>query len=104
VERVGAEIGYWLGVPFWGRGIMTAALQAVTAHAFREHPELRRIWAVPFAWNPASMRVLEKAGYRAEGRMRESAVKDGKIVDQMLYAILRSDPSPLPDTHTVTPA
>jgi RimJ/RimL family protein N-acetyltransferase len=89
VERISAEIGYWVGAAFWGRGVMTAALRAVTAYAFGEHAELRRIWAVPFAWNPASARVLEKSGYRLEGRMRESALKDGKVVDQMLYAILR---------------
>jgi RimJ/RimL family protein N-acetyltransferase len=45
VERISAEIGYWLGTAFWGRGIMTTALRAVTAYAFREHPELRRIYA-----------------------------------------------------------
>ena len=85
VERVSAEIGYWLGEPFWGRGIMTEALVAVTAYALRTH-HLTRVYAVPFAWNPASFRVLEKAGYTLEGRMRKSAIKDGRVVDQMLYA------------------
>jgi RimJ/RimL family protein N-acetyltransferase len=70
-------------------GIMTAALSAVTAYAFREHPELRRIYAVPYAGSIASVRVLEKVGYRCEGRMRHSAIKDGQIIDQLLYAILR---------------
>jgi RimJ/RimL family protein N-acetyltransferase len=91
VERVSAEIGYWLGTAFWGRGTMTAALGAVTAHAFGQHPELRRIYAVPFAWSTASIRVLEKAGYRLEGRMRQSAIKDGQVTDQLLYAILREE-------------
>ena len=63
VERIGAEVGYWLGRAFWGRGIATAALRLLTAHAFAAHPELRRLWAVPFARNVASARVLEKAGY-----------------------------------------
>jgi RimJ/RimL family protein N-acetyltransferase len=49
---------------------MTAALGAVTAYAFREHPELRRVYAVPYAGSIASVRVLEKVGYRCEGRMR----------------------------------
>jgi RimJ/RimL family protein N-acetyltransferase len=89
VERVGAEIGYWLGVAFWGRGIMTAALHAVTRYAFDTQPELQRIYAVPFIWSAASIRVLEKAGYQLEGRMRRSAVKDGRVTDQLLYAILR---------------
>jgi ribosomal-protein-alanine N-acetyltransferase len=68
---------------------MTAALVAVTAHAFGEHPELRRIYAVPFKGNGASLRVLEKAGYRLEGRMRQSAIKDGKVIDQLLCATIR---------------
>jgi RimJ/RimL family protein N-acetyltransferase len=63
----------------------------VTAHAFGQHPELRRIYAVPFAWSTASIRVLEKAGYRLEGRMRQSAIKDGQVTDQLLYAILREE-------------
>jgi [ribosomal protein S5]-alanine N-acetyltransferase len=91
VERISAEIGYWLGIAFWGRGIMTAALRAVTAYAFREHPELRRLYAVPYAGSAASVRVLEKAGYRCEGRMRQSAIKDGRITDQLLYAIVRDE-------------
>jgi len=84
VERVSAEIGYWLGEPYWGRGIMTEVVRAVTDYALRTHA-LTRVYAVPFAWNRASMRVLEKAGYVLEGTMRASAVKDGKVVDQMLY-------------------
>jgi RimJ/RimL family protein N-acetyltransferase len=91
VERVGAEIGYWIGTDFWGRGMMTAALGAMTAHAFGQHPGLERIFAVPFEWSSASIRVLEKAGYRLEGRMRRSAIKDGQVVDQLLYAILREE-------------
>jgi RimJ/RimL family protein N-acetyltransferase len=91
VERVSAEIGYWLGTAFWGRGTMTSALDAVTRYAFAQHKDLRRIYALPYAWSAASMRVLEKVGYRLEGRMRQSAIKDGEVTDQMLYAILRED-------------
>jgi len=91
VERVSAEIGYWLGTAFWGRGIMTSALAAATAHAFREHPELRRVYAVPFEGNGASLAVLENAGYRLEGRMRQSAIKDGKVIDQLMYATIRDE-------------
>jgi len=85
VERFSSEIGYWLGEPFWGRGIATEALGAVTDHAIQTH-HLIRVFAVPFAWNHASIRVLEKAGYVLEGRMHRSIVKDGKITDQLLYA------------------
>ena len=87
VERVGAEIGYWLGEAFWGRGITADAVRAVTAYAIRAHG-LTRVYAVPYAWNPASFRVLEKAGYACEGRMRRSAIKDGEVVDQLLYAFV----------------
>lgn len=85
VERISAEIGYWLGEPFWGRGITTEALSAVTRYAIRQHG-LKRVYAVPYDANEASCRVLEKAGYSLEGRMRKSAIKDGKVVDQFLYA------------------
>ena len=64
---------------------MTDVLKYMTAYAIKIH-RLTRIYAVPFAWNLASLRVLEKAGYKFEGRMRKSAIKDGKIIDQMLYA------------------
>ena len=90
VERVSAEIGYWLGEPFWGRGIITDALKGVTTHAIAAHG-LTRIYALPFAWNTASCRVLEKAGYVLEARLRCSAVKDGELTDQMQYAFI-ADP------------
>ena len=93
VERVSAEIGYWLGEPYWGRGIATEALRAVTAYAVREH-SLTRLYAVPFQWNPASFRVLEKAGYVLEGTLRRSALKDGRIIDQRLYAYVVPERSP----------
>jgi RimJ/RimL family protein N-acetyltransferase len=92
VERVSAEIGYWLGEPFWGRGIVTEALVALTEYAVVTHG-LTRVFAVPFAWNQASCRVLEKAGYVLEGRLRRSAVKDGRVTDQLQYAF---NPSPSP--------
>lgn len=85
VERFTAEIGYWLGEPFWGRGITTEALGAVTAYAIERH-RLTRVYAVPYEWNTASCRVLEKVGYVREARMRKSAFKDGRVIDQFLYA------------------
>ena len=87
VERVSAEIGYWLAEPFWGRGIATEALIAVTQYAIETH-HLTRIYALPFAWNTPSCRVLEKAGYSLEARLRSSAIKDGQITDQMQYAYI----------------
>lgn len=93
VERVSAEIGYWLAEPLWGRGITTQALVAVTAHAIAAHG-LTRIYAVPFAWNAASCRVLEKAGYVLEARLRRSAIKNGEITDQFQYAFIAGGPPP----------
>lgn len=90
VERVSAEIGYWLGEAHWGRGIATAALRAVTAHALTTLG-LTRVFALPFATNAASIRVLEKAGFVCEGRLRRSAIKDGAIVDQLLYSFTDRD-------------
>ena len=90
VHRRSAEIGYWLGEDYWGRGIVTEAVRRVTDWAF-ENFDLCRIFAHVFAWNPASMRVLEKAGYEYEGRLRQSVTKDGQTIDQVIYAIIRED-------------
>ena len=87
-ERVAAEIGYWIGEPFWGRGIATAAVHGATEAALAE-PELYRVFATVFAWNPASMRVLEKAGYLREGVLARGALKDGVLVDRVLFARTR---------------
>ena len=87
VERVSAEVGYWIGETFWGRGIATEALAAVTRFAIDRHG-LTRLYALPFAWNTASCRVLEKAGYVLEARLRQSAIKDGQLTDQMQYAFI----------------
>ncbi len=94
VERVSAEVGYFVAEPFWGRGIATEALVAVTNHAIETYG-LTRLFAVPFAWNTASCRVLEKAGYSLEGRLRRSAIKDGVITDQLQYAFIAGDRPPL---------
>lgn len=91
VERVSAEIGYWLGERYWGRGITSEALAAVTAHALKEH-QLTRLFALPFAHNAASCRVLEKCGYVLEARLRRSAIKDGVIQDQLQYAFVSPKP------------
>jgi ribosomal-protein-alanine N-acetyltransferase len=88
IERLSAEIGYWIGEAYWGRGIMTDAVDLLTDYAFGAL-SLERVFAVPFATNVASCRVLEKVGYVREGLMRRSAIKDGQILDQYLYAKVR---------------
>ncbi len=98
VERVSAEIGYWLGEPFWGRGIVTEALKATTSYAIEQFG-LTRVYAVPFAWNGASARVLEKAGYTLEGRLHRSAIKDGVVTDQLQYAFIAPVDRPRPENQ-----
>ena len=85
VERRTAEVGYWLGEEFWGRGIATEALRGITEYAFRTL-HLTRVFAVPFTTSVSSVRVLEKAGFICEGRLRRSAIKNGQILDQWIYA------------------
>jgi len=87
VEHRSAEIGYWLGQEFWGRGIATEALRAVTEYAFATH-DLCRVHAHVFSWNPASARVLEKAGYQLEARLRKSVTKNGQTIDALIYAVV----------------
>ena len=83
-----AEIGFWLAEPFWGRGIVTSAVVAFTPWAF-ERFDLLRIWAGVFETNPASARVLEKAGYSFEGRLRGAVVKEERVLDELVYARVR---------------
>jgi len=93
IHRFTAELGYWLGEPFWGRGIMTEAVRRLTAWAF-DNLEVHRIYATAIAGNQASVRVLEKAGFQREGRLRASVFKDGRILDQFLYAQIRTGEAP----------
>ncbi|HSZ58304.1 MAG TPA: GNAT family N-acetyltransferase [Tepidisphaeraceae bacterium] len=90
IERCTAEIGYWIGRAYWGRGIATAVVRAFTCFAIPQY-KLTRVCAVPFAENAASARVLEKAGYQLEARMRRSAMKEGKVRDQLLYSFIDKD-------------
>src|SRR6186997_3664193 len=85
VERFSAEVGYWLGEPFWGRGIVTEALNMFSQDVF-ERLNLLRLFAVASAANVGSARVLEKAGYQQEGVLRSAAVKFGVPNDQLLFA------------------
>jgi len=80
-----AQFGYWLGESFWGRGIGTAAATALAARIGSERLFVR-LEAQVFAWNPASMRVLEKAGFEREALLRCAATKDGQLIDTVLYA------------------
>lgn len=83
VHRQTAGLGYWLGEEFWGRGIVTEAVATFTDFCFENFP-LRRIYAEVFANNPASARVLEKAGFVFEGRLKNNIFKDGQLLDSRL--------------------
>ena len=85
-----AELGYWIGVPFWGNGYATEAAQAVVRYGFEEL-KLNRIYAAHFSGNDASGRVLQKLGMRYEGRMRQALWKRDRFIDIERYAILRND-------------
>ena len=82
------HFGYWLAEPYWGRRIMTEVVSVVSEYVLT-HFELVRLEAPVFAWNPASMRVLEKSGFVREGILRKSVLKDGQLIDQVLYALVR---------------
>lgn len=84
------SLGYWLGEPFWGRGIMTAAVRHALPYAFALE-NVARVQAGIFGWNPASARVAEKAGFSFEGRLRNAVFKDGEITDLLYYGILPSE-------------
>ncbi len=85
-----ANVGYWLAKPYWGRGLMTAALQRYVQYAFG-HLGLARLTAEVFPWNEASARVLEKVGFQQEGRLRKHREKEGALVDVFYYGLLRED-------------
>lgn len=82
-----AEMGYYIGEPYWGKGLGTSAVKQVCGFVF-EHTDIIRIFAEPFAYNTASCRVLEKAGFQFEGLLRKNAVKNGKVLDMKLYALV----------------
>jgi len=87
-----AEVGYWVGRAFWGRGLASGALRLVSAWAWRERPELTRLFAPIFSWNLASQRVAQKCGYVLEAQLPQSAIKAGRIIDRVQYACYRTAP------------
>lgn len=88
IHRRTAELGYYIAEGYWGRGLMTEAVTQVCRHVF-ENSDIIRIYAEPFAYNAASCRVLEKAGFKYEGTLRDNAVKNGKVIDMKMYSLLK---------------
>jgi len=91
-----AELGYWLGVPYWGHGYATEAARAVVRYGFEQF-NLNRIFAAHFEGNEASGNVLRKIGMKHEGCARRAILKWGKFLDLEMYAILREEMPPAPE-------
>lgn len=79
------EIGYWLARPFWGQGLMSAVVKEWTKYVFKKH-KLQRVEAKVFPFNRASARVLQKNGFRFEGRLVKSHKAGKKYLDDMIFA------------------
>ena len=89
IHRRTAELGYYIAENYWSKGIMTEAVKQICEHVFN-NSDIIRIYAEPFAYNEASCRVLEKAGFQFEGTIKSNAVKNGKIIDMKMYALVKS--------------
>jgi ribosomal-protein-alanine N-acetyltransferase len=87
--RCNAEVGYWIGQPFWRRGITSEALALVSGWVFTANDEVTRLYAPIFAWNEGSQGVAHACSFRLEGRMPQSAIKAGRVIDRLLYARYR---------------
>ena len=90
IHRQTAELGYYVAEEYWGRGIMAAAVKQICEYVFCKS-DILRIYAEPFAYNAASCRVLEKAGFQYEGTLRSNAVKNGKVIDMKMYSLLKTE-------------
>lgn len=90
IHRQTAELGYCIAEEYWGKGIMTDAVKQICKYVF-DKSDIIRIYAEPFAYNTASCRVLEKAGFQYEGTLRSNAVKNGKIIDMKMYSLLKTE-------------
>ncbi len=80
------ELGYWLAEVYWNKGILTAAVQQMVLYGFKTFA-INRIFARPFGTNIGSQKVLEKSGFKLEGRYKKTIYKNGKYVDELIYAV-----------------
>lgn len=90
IHRQTAELGYYIAEEYWGKGIMTEAVKQICEYVF-DKSDIIRIYAEPFAYNIASCRVLERAGFQYEGTLRNNAVKNGKVIDMKMYSLLKTE-------------
>lgn len=89
IHRLTAEMGYWLGENYWGKGIVSEAVKQMVDYVFKNFPDLIRLWAAVFEYNKPSMRVLEKAGFEFEGIREKGASKNGLVIDEYVYVKFR---------------
>ena len=89
VERISAEIGYWIGEKYWGKGIMTEAVRQMVSYAFTNFP-LQKNYAPIFDFNIASQKVLQKAGFKQEAILKQAAIKNNKIIDLHYYSLTKT--------------
>jgi len=90
IYRKNFEIGYFLDEKYWGKGIATKAIKAATSYAFSNF-DVVRVYAEPFADNPGSRKVLEKAGFVLEATFKSNVIKNGIIKDSCIYSVLKED-------------
>jgi [ribosomal protein S5]-alanine N-acetyltransferase len=90
IYRKNVEIGYFLAEEYWGRGITTKAVKAATAYAFAAF-DIVRAYAEPYADNPGSRRVLDKAGYKCEAVLKNYVIKNGVVKDSCIYSVLKEE-------------
>ncbi len=90
IHRQTAELGYYIAEEYWGKGIMAEAVKQICEYVFG-NSDIIRIYAEPFAYNIASCRVLEKAGFQYEGTLRSNAVKNSKVIDMKMYSLLKEE-------------
>jgi [ribosomal protein S5]-alanine N-acetyltransferase len=88
IHKRNAELGYWIGEPFWGQGIVSNAINQILNFAFETY-DIDRVFARPFGTNIPSQKVLEKNGFVLEGKFEKVLIKDGQLLDELIYAIRR---------------
>jgi len=88
IHQKNAEIGYWLAEPFWGNGIITRAIGQTVEYGFKTF-DITQIFARPFSNNSASQRVLEKAGFNCEARLKNAIYKNGSYFDELIYVMTK---------------
>ncbi len=90
VYRKSIEIGYWLGEPYWGKGIVSNAIHLMLQKIWRDYPHVNRVYAEVFEHNKASMRVLEKNGFHLESIRKQAVIKNNMLLDDYVWVLLRS--------------